>query len=131
MDKDKLNKKLLEFAGFRHPAQKECGDLTPEDWWRFPTSHIMPDSPDFPNDLNACFKWLVPKLQEGGYGFTLCDSQGKPPYFFELYSYQTMFPEAHAGDAEAETPSLALCLAIEKLIDSEVSSEPISETRVG
>ena len=59
--------------------------------------------------LDACFKWVVPKVK-----------------FFSLSSDSAGFVASilhtenlHYYQAEAEAPALAFCLAVEKLIDSE------------
>ena len=103
-----LNEKLARWAGFR-PVM---GQLSVQIWSTPDGVHITrsSDMPDFTSDLNACFKWLVPKLQSmslrmpatlrGDYTF-ICDIQGM------RYS------------GHAQTPALALCRAIEQLIDKE------------
>lgn len=95
---EKLNKKLAEWAGF-----VLYGDYT-----------------YFTSSLDACFRWLVPKLE----------------YYFSFKFWQTLYKgearrwvcQAHNkgwvadfGKVEtyAETPALALCKAIEQLIDKE------------
>ena len=93
-EEQELNRKIAKFAGI--------SDYDP---------HIM-DAPDFTNSLNALFKWAVPALpsdirlrmlgqKRDGKGY-FCAIGGK--FFAHHYT-------------EAETPALALSLAIEKLID--------------
>jgi len=102
MDKDKLNKKLAEFAQLRVSAYYP-NQFYYKTWRK--------KLPDFPNDLNSCFKWLVPKLAVVNLttlylsGFWAC-----------------VTGEHGTFDTTADTPALALCLAIEKLIDDETVS---------
>ena len=131
---EKLREKLAERAGFyskvvtnksadfngiymdKDGMFKKMPDTYEKTLWHDP--EITPDSgcrdywyaedglPNFPKSLDACIKWLVPKVdwqqiifQPDGYcGITAND---------ELY------------EAEAETQALAFCLATEKLIDGE------------
>ena len=96
-----LNKKLAEWAGL---------------------SGVKYDAPcpKFTESLDACFKWLVPKLI-GDYQYTLAmttdvdDESRESTYTFDLSS-DPLVIDAESTD---KTPALALCLAIEKLIDEE------------
>jgi len=75
--------------------------------------------PDFTESLDACFEWLVPKLSIEGYGVEIKNySDGK---FGARVTLTKSVWESE--DAEAETPALALCLAIEKLIDKEIKKD--------
>jgi len=118
MDEQELNKKLAEWAGFKwrqfeHPI-KVWGEEWEGAWFHLdiPELPIPKESlPNFTNSLDACFKWLVPKFyrywmtrtnncKEHRFEFSWGDADGFVFYY-----------------AEAETPALALCLAIEKLIE--------------
>ncbi len=126
---DKLNKKMLEFAGFveadikKHYYWEYCGRYAK---WIEPDSeyHVKPPSfldPDI--GIAHCFKWLVPKLKPLGllsleFHNSVIDKVLTPD---EVWGY-----ECHIKlekyildrfDGQAETPALALCLAIEKLIE--------------
>ena len=113
MDKQTLNKKLAEWAGFIHD---HWGD---ELFIIYPNKKtIKPEPPDFTKSLDACFEWLVPKLR---------------PTYWAGVSYNSFWQgrgDTYEGEVRdnnmsmriykiAETPALALCLAIEKLIDGE------------
>jgi len=65
---------------------------------------------DFTNSLDACFKWLVPKVKDSREIIITIppDPPTRSRYIVEI---------AFNIRAEAETLSLALCLAIEKIID--------------
>jgi len=102
-----LNEKLAEWAGF-HSVHYRDGETHGYDtkealyWLQFTQS------------LDACFKWLVPKIQDDDYSQEVTIYQypnGWGCYIGDMRKYQV-----------AETPALALCLAIEKLIDSEVGN---------
>ena len=64
-----------------------------------------------------CFKWPVPKLQDKGYMVELYSYEQKG-YKVSVYHItgQVDIPVAITTN---ETPALAVCLAIEKLIDGE------------
>ena len=102
-----LNKKLAEWAVFRL-LYKDIEDR--KSWyWVQPngqTQAIREPLPAFPYSLDACFKWLVPKLPlQEIYIQPTSDNSWQVDIEREEYW------------ADAETPALALCLAIEKLID--------------
>ena len=123
MNEQELNKKLAEWAGFSiwaewdtgfqlfRTPQKPSPDGVHYDSEEFEKNYYDPISTDyFTQSLDACFKWLVPKLK----GYSLA----KPTYtgvnifmaYYEDNAYEGVDPIA----------SYALSLAIEKLIDSEV-----------
>lgn len=109
MENEELNKKLAEWAGFRIYAIGGASS------WIKPTGGIEVKLPKFTESLDACFKWLVPKLPyifvfdyaEGGWACFARGCEGAPD----------------KAVGEAETPALALCKAIEQLIDKEVVNE--------
>lgn len=92
-EKQKLNEKLDKWCDWQ-PA-----------WYG--------DIPNFTDSLDACFKWLVPKLPKG---YRVALFSGEINYAAYFYRNKDIYSKAGAG---AETPELALCLAIEKLIDNE------------
>jgi len=114
MYKQELNRKLAEWAGFTSIEVYNDGFVgyTPVAQY---DSHI----PLFTQSLDACFKWLVPKARE------------EYPNLSVTLFYDNMFAQKETcrlkkwdGSGwqllcieEAECPALALCLAIEKLID--------------
>ena len=105
-----LNKKLAEWVGFR---EQELADLhgRPEGnlGWYYPNGAWARFIPDFTQSLDACFKWLVPRLSH--------------------YRLDKTSPNEHHAyvdrkkSAWAESPTLALCLAIEKLSHADVLLE--------
>ena len=74
------------------------------------TVEIWEKVPDFPHSLDACFEHLVPKLTT-----ILIQSE----YLEEEY-WAVVGDGAKEYDAGEETPALALCKAIGKLIDGAV-----------
>lgn len=68
---------------------------------------------NFPYDLNACFKWLVPKLHSDGYYIQLLtravDDIASVAIGYEGEKIVEIF----------DTVPLAMCKAIEKLINGE------------
>ena len=121
---NELNEKLAEFAGFqrgkgRKTFKKEGGTLYIDTsvWWLTPIvsgyrgeyEHL----PNFTRSLDACFKWLVPKLTD--YGVLIYSHVQHKKWEVSLLHEQT----GQAHTAVAGTPALAFCLAIEKLVDGE------------
>ena len=112
---EELNKKLALWAGFvwhnYGVYDYEYKETRIEDpYWENPQGRKRTRLPDFPNDLNACFKWLVPKL--GGY--VIFTGKGGVHAIVVLDHWN--------NEAIAETPSLALCKAIEQVIDMETEN---------
>ena len=107
-----LNQKLAEWAGFKDIKLKDCGDA---ELWSYvgtepdkysPWKQVM--LPDFTISLDACFKWLVPKVKY--YQINNWNKKQKPIAF-------VLDADENTYSASAETLALALCKAIEKLID--------------
>ena len=99
------NRKLAKWAGF---AQNYFGDE-----WRYPDGEVVltPLDEVF-QSLDACFKWLVPKLD----GYTLNHQAEWPDVVVaKVRTVNRYFEGANSS------PALALCLAIEELIDREAS----------
>jgi hypothetical protein len=125
---NKLNEKMLSFAGFLRiiPAKIDNASEPPiyynveyyieyEDGVSLTTSN----PPNFPESLDACFKWLVPKLYRDNYYYDLLQwDNGRHK---AIISKATVEWAVTASDTIAETPALALCRAIEKLIDEGVN----------
>ena len=103
---EELNKKLAEWA-FR----KEACDLPhPCDCHYVADDKVFfgtYDLPDFTSSLDACFKWLVPKLDN-----VVMLSRFPTQGFWTAKIGATI-------QARDNNSALALCLAIKKLIDKE------------
>lgn len=111
MDNQKLNEKLAKWAGFRQlpvgksgfhweRCQRVGNWMPPEetDTWQS-RDHL----PNFTDSLDACFKWLVPKLY---------------PSKLDKLGLEALVNNAICDSIENKcSVALALCLAIEKLID--------------
>jgi len=96
-----LNKRLAEWAGLEH---KHFGTIVPEPKPYCP----LCNPPDFTQSLDVCFKWLwTPVLFKVGSAGWL--------HILNKWAVQVAM--------EAETPALALCKAIDKLIDGEKKDE--------
>ena len=135
MGEQELNRKLAEWAGFRPFTQKGWeGQYAPPEgvkvvWTVF--------KPRFTQSLDACLKWLVPKLHDKyglwniGFSYFISDLNGHPGFcklYFSKYQakvkvgIQSEYRDANVLEAESgKGAALALCLAIEKLIDEESS----------
>jgi hypothetical protein len=89
-DQEKLNKKL-EIWVFGHKQHLSC---------------------KFPNSLDACFEWLVPKVR-ATHHIHFHSYDGKVDWRVVLSNAnETIY-------GRDNNPALALCLAIEKLIDTQ------------
>lgn len=113
-----LNQKLAKWAGFKWvkrgaPCPWDNGATIYQVYgWEHPDGSINLNSihtPDFTTSLDACFKWLVPKLQ----GFS--EIQFYHSESCEWVCYVQL--KDAAKEIVASTPSLSLCKAIEKLIE--------------
>ena len=111
IDTPALNKKLAEWAGFKRGIA---------DSWHLTEPHysLSSEPPDFTQSLNACFKWLVPKL--GLYEIIFSAKASVNGYVCQLiwHSKDPNRVGMHDHITECgETYALALCRAIERLID--------------
>ena len=117
MTEQELNKKLAEWAGFEL-KRVQCVGLvyyeTEQDCWYYNGREYGLRLPDWLNSLDACFKWLVPKLPAPDYIKFRIRKKG---YMCEVRGFGLQVNAYYY-----ESPALALCLAIEKLIDG-VSNE--------
>lgn len=118
---DELNRKMLEFAEFHHVKSGTAyyyeWDKWTFDWWEAPNGVKYPTAPDFTHDLNACEKWIWPKLRKAinvediSFGEDYCHIlwwTGEP----KTDSYGC---GVYAGEGE---PAMAFCLAVEKLMEA-------------
>jgi len=107
VNEQELNKKLAEWAGWRnvhivHPLNKVVGltkQSPPVDWVEA----------NFTASLDACFKWLVPKLRKTA---DCVMDMGVTEYKVTIWGEDLV-------TTTDKNPALALCLAVEKLIDNE------------
>ena len=106
-----LHEKLAKWAGF---AQSTSGhDIV---WLLDNKWPPLEELPNFTESLDACFRWLVPKLPPLLYlAFWPVHFNGQEFWDVPLQGYGASFSYTE----RAETPALALCQAIEQLIDAE------------
>lgn len=119
-EKQKLNEKLARWAGF-HQTQTSVGT-----WWHTPNGKSIPNNkrlPVFTDSLDACFKWLVPKLVQMpnlhiiDYQYIGCCQEIK----LLRHGWLIVLADDEADySANDDYPALTFCLAIEKLIDRKV-----------
>ena len=114
-----LNKKLAEWAGWHWEKYQIATDgaqarvlLSPDEAIIENQVGCIPDhTPNFSDDLNACFKWLVPEaleaLAKGGYN---------PPIMKLFQLWYDELVSLTGDSSNVQQAALALCLAIEKLI---------------
>jgi hypothetical protein len=124
MDKQALNQKIAEWCGFKFVSFKNCERSTQEDKNKHGDSlcHVeAPDGvitdapPDFTSSLDALFKWAVPKLQLEGLVISLIAYEYSG---FGCLITPFLAQEPLIERRNSESPALAFCLALEKLIDS-------------
>lgn len=119
---EELKQNLGIWAGFRFVSYSKWSDAVALEegkaYWVYPDNSTHKSLPNFPHSLDACFEWLIPKLNEQGLRLhQLSRPAGRAqmkPYFCciggKWLPYYT---------ADEETPALALCRAIEKRVDEE------------
>ena len=123
---DELNRKLAEWRGFKwgffEPRIANVQKYKYEHgFWMTPDGQVYGQSlPDFTHSLDACFKWLVPKLME-------IRETPAIAIQFELDEESNVDCEIEGGFpnwqrgwmmGSGETPALAFCKAIEKLMEA-------------
>lgn len=108
----KLKEKLAMWAEFTQITRKEAYDIGHYTLWENALGYSHGELPDFPNSLDACFKWLVPKLRITHH-IHFHSYDGKVDWRVVLSNTNETIYGRH------NEPALALCLAIEKLIDAE------------
>ena len=110
-----LNEKLAVWAGFKWVADRNHTRRSDhvDGYWLVPGTeehtHPVWNLPDFPNDLNACFKWLVPRFE-----------QVYLKYYTPIGHTAVVFMENWTNRGEGtdkDSMALALCRAIEQVID--------------
>ena len=112
-------RELAVYAGFTKEESKcDCSICRkmPELWYppNKSTGSNRISLPDFPNDLNACLKYIEPKLFELGYRYQLTRLQDGHT--------MTLIQQDKDGWAEiftevlAESPSKAFCEAVSRLV---------------
>jgi len=123
MDTDALNNKLAQWrfgtASTVHPFH--CGFISNRiiiTVGKKKNEQTLYAGEKFTESLDACFKWLVPKLNSFVCPYQTNLKNIRDGWHVMLYGLTDSPYLPKRLEAEAETPSLALCLAIEKLVDS-------------
>jgi len=116
INEQELNEKLAKWAGFvKHENEAYPDRVWTE--WTHPDGKGWTRELNFTKSLDACVKWLVPKihayvLQSFSTAHHLHHASVALPYT-NIQNIQVF----EANVERTENPALALCLAIEKLID--------------
>ena len=105
MKEPALDNKMAKFGGFEFVNNYR---------WLYPDGTYHKQALDFSYSLDACFKWLVPKLR-----YISLHYDSKRKYLVSVDGGE----DAGVEVAEAETPALALCLAISKLIEKDIDKQ--------
>jgi len=110
LNEKELNEKLAKRFGFTMDLDNESGAYG---LWFF--RNVREDLPNLTQSLDACVKWLVPRaigvvMAKDGYSSDLAYS-----ILFRGWLSELVFDMSH--------PALALCRAVEKLIDEEAKHD--------
>jgi len=109
VNEQELNKKLAEWRGFTIGDYPEPTIEDGEQAWFDPNGMFysgLDNFIHFPHSLDACFKWLVPLAVVKLANINLSTIKEATQKLFQLWTEQ-----------DATSHALALCLAIEKMID--------------
>jgi len=123
-EKQRLNEKLARWAGLKvelasdehyhwFDGEEICSPTVIEDGVEY-----IP----FTDSLDACIEWLVPKLHDLRIYWELHQGVGYCPMAKLFWNEKAFwkFTNLKWIFMSEETPALALCLAIEKLIDKDI-----------
>ena len=105
MNEQELNIKLAEWVGLKYDKQNNC--------WKDKNQSIV--EINFTESLDACFKWLVPKVAMKSknhialFSFTTIEINNSCAYLVGVLTALNPQP--------CTNPALGLCLGIEKIID--------------
>ena len=116
-----LNEKLARWAGFvkavETPRSCDCGEPLP--YWQDSNGRNVEYRLNFTESLDLCFKWLVPKVISMG---LRCEwgTASKVNSFSIHDEWGRLYAAAHCDRGKGELDALALCRAIEQMIELEV-----------
>ncbi len=109
-EKQKLNTKIAKWLGWKYfENDEQCNRWLEPNGDKALVGHWHLNHPYFTESMDACLKWIAPKLLS----YEIVFSVGKEPIV-----YVTQEGKISTRDTN-ESPSLAFCLSIEQLIDSE------------
>ncbi len=117
---EELDKKIADWLGWEFDATGERFRFhSGSSGWLY-SRHL----PKFTKSPDVCFEYIVPKLDKLGYVFTLYryytikdDFKTPDEYGFGVKIYKYGEREQNLSGISAETSALALCRAVEKLVD--------------
>jgi len=116
-EKQELNERLAKWAGFTIGDYPEPKLEPDEKGWYDPKGKFFSGLRNFINftySLDACFEWLVPKLQDEGYQIDIVCLEHKG---FAVSPFYVLDDQTRPLiDVRGDDLVLALCLAIDKLI---------------
>ena len=117
MENQELNTKLAQWRGFTwHDYQvfeSEYKDTRIDDpYWEYPNGRKCKALPDFVHSADLCFKWLVPNIDRFSEVQLIKTGKG---WACRIVLKTTT---GHSWYQRAVTPALALCKAIESLINA-------------
>lgn len=118
-NEQELNRKLAEWAGFEFVNKDRYMVGVPgamlHGYWMYPKpkEQMWGYCPNFTQSLDACFKWLVPKLD--GIVIRATRYPTIPQHIPDGFHVVASIGALEYG-VENKDPALTLCLAIEKLI---------------
>ena len=107
---EELNKMMGEFAGFKVAISSHTEEPQRVIWngWEYPTGELG-SLPNFTGSFDACTLWIIPEVAKTSeIRITI------PPNTEKRF----LVGIGHQGDVEDEFLPLALCRAVEKLIDN-------------
>lgn len=116
MNNDKyLNEMIAVWVGFR----EKFTSANRSEWWEL-SGYPFAKCPDFMNSETDCFRFIIPKLREKGYGLDI--TIGRVGAFVNVWSLD----ENHDGDATSlaaigidTNVSSAICMAVLELLKKE------------
>jgi hypothetical protein len=105
--KKDLNKLLAEWAGFELVVSSYPGSKFTIEYWclkdqREKGSFVF----DFPNSLNNCYEWLVPKMKS-------CSITSLKE---ENHTVKIVLEDGTKNELSSDSAPMSLCLALEQLI---------------
>lgn len=127
-----LNERLAKWAGFEilgiipahTPPESLWGEIDMSGLWVYPDKTTKREIV-FPQSLDSCFKWLVPKLQLEGKVVDIYahEHKGFTVAILDIINSIPTFSPKHVAERTDDNAALALCRAIEQLIDQEQGAE--------
>ena len=116
------NRKLAEWCGWKPGSgEKSIANVDPE-YWVNPVGdgyYLTDELPDYENSLDACMELVEKAAQTGREYFLIGRERVGEPWEVEILVHPNSDVILPSACAEADTMPLAICAAIEKLIERE------------